>query len=146
MLQSFLIRALAALATCAALFTAPGALAQTTPPPPKVQVLYDAPSGTEWDKLGFAYAIMLRNLLGHFQAQVDLVPVQQYQTGGVEKYDATFYMGSAYDNQLPAAFLADTMSTTKPAKHGHGSCMHASHFDHDRAFRLALWLRRAAVG
>jgi uncharacterized protein YdaL len=116
MLKSFLLRAIAALAACAALFTAPAALAQTTtpPPPPKVQVLYDAPSGTEWDKLGLAYAIMLRNLLGHFDAQVDLVPVQQYQAGGVEKYSATFYMGSAYDNPLPPAFLADAATTAKP--------------------------------
>jgi uncharacterized protein YdaL len=62
-------------------------------------VLYDAPAGTEWEKLGFAYAIMLRNLLGHFDAQVDLVPVQQYTAGKVNGYDATFYLGAAYDNR-----------------------------------------------
>ena len=115
MLKSIFLRACAALATAAALFGGPAAEAQTTtPPPPTVQVLYDAPSGTEWDKLGLAYAIMLRNLLGHFDAQVDLVPVQQYQAGGTEKYSATFYLGAAYDHQLPAAFLSDVMSTTKP--------------------------------
>ncbi|MDB5860549.1 MAG: papd-like protein, partial [Ramlibacter sp.] len=108
-----LSRAFAALAACAALFGTPAALAQT-PPPPTVQVLYDAPSGTEWDKLSFAYAIMLRNLLGHFDAQVSMVPVQQYTPGSVEKYSATFYLGGAYDHQLPAAFLADAMATTKP--------------------------------
>ena len=114
MLKSFFLRACAALAACAALFGAPAALAQTTPPPPTVQVLYDAPSGTEWDKLGFAYAIMLRNLLGHFSAKVDLLPVQQYQAGATEKYSATFYLGAAYDHQLPAAFLSDAVATTKP--------------------------------
>jgi uncharacterized protein YdaL len=115
MLKSFVLRAVAALAAAAAMLGVSTVQAQTTtPPPPTVQVLYDAPSGTEWDKLGFAYAIMLRNLLGHFNAQVDLVPVQQYQAGGTEKYSATFYLGAAYDNQLPAAFLADAMSTTKP--------------------------------
>ena len=69
-------------------------------------MLYDAPSGTPWDKLGFAYAIMLRNLLGHFDAQVDLMPVQQYTAGKVNGYDATFYLGAYYDHQLPAAFLS----------------------------------------
>jgi uncharacterized protein YdaL len=85
----------------------------TTTAAPKVLALYDAPVGTPWDKLGFAYTIMLRNLLGHFDAQVDLLPVQLYTAGKVGAYDATFYMGSAYDNPLPAAFLADAMATTK---------------------------------
>ncbi|MBC5783126.1 DUF2334 domain-containing protein [Ramlibacter sp. USB13] len=91
----------------------------TTPPPastttpPKVLVLYDAPSGTPWDKLPQAYAIMLRNLLGHFDAAVDMVPVQQYAAGAVENYTATFYLGGIYDNQLPAAFLGDAATTTK---------------------------------
>jgi uncharacterized protein YdaL len=81
---------------------------------PRVLVLYDRPSGTEWDKLGLAYAIMLRNLLGHFQAQVDLRPVQQYVAGQVDTYTHTFYLGAIYDHQVPAAFLADAASTTKP--------------------------------
>jgi uncharacterized protein YdaL len=81
--------------------------------PPKVLALYDLPSGTSWDKLGFAYTIMLRNLLGHFDAQVDMVPVQQYTAGRMEGYTATFYMGAAYDHQLPAAFLSDANTTSK---------------------------------
>ncbi len=112
MLKSMLVRILAALAACAALIGSPAALAQTTPPP-KALVLYDAPSGTEWDKLGYAYAIMMRNLLGHFAADVDLVPVQQYTAGSVENYTATFYLGAAYDHQLPPAFLNDAVTTTK---------------------------------
>ena len=114
MLKSLLKRAFAAFAAGVALLSAPAVLAQTAPPPPKVQVLYDAPTGSEWDKLGFAYAIMMRNLLGHFNAQVDLVPVQQYVAGNTEKYNATFYLGAAYDHQLPAAFLNDAVTTTKP--------------------------------
>ncbi|MDB5857355.1 MAG: papd-like protein [Ramlibacter sp.] len=80
---------------------------------PKVLALYDAPVGTPFDKLGFAYTIMLRNLLGHFDATVDLMPVQQYTAGKVNSYDATFYMGSSYDFQLPAAFLSDASTTTR---------------------------------
>ncbi|NML45225.1 DUF2334 domain-containing protein [Ramlibacter sp. G-1-2-2] len=87
--------------------TAPGAS-------PRVLALYDAPVGTQWDKLGFGYAIMLRNLLGHFNAQVDLMPVSQYQAGALEGYDATFYLGAIYDNPIPDAFLADASTSTKP--------------------------------
>ena len=46
----------------------PSPLAAQARRPPKVLVLYDAPAGTEFEKLGMAYAIMLRNLLGHFDA------------------------------------------------------------------------------
>ena len=80
---------------------------------PKTLVLYDAPPGTEFEKLGMGYAIMLRNLLGHFDAQVDLVPVQNYTAGKVNAYDATFYLGAYYGNSLPAAFLSDAATTQK---------------------------------
>jgi uncharacterized protein YdaL len=81
--------------------------------PPKTLVLYDAPAGTEFEKLGFGYAIMLRNLLGHFDATVDLVAVQNYTAGQINAYDTTFYLGAYYDNALPAAFLSDAATTQK---------------------------------
>lgn len=84
-----------------------------TPTGPSVLVLYDAPSGTEYDKIGLAYAVMLRNLLGHFDAQVVLSPVQKYSPGAVNSFDATFYIGAAYDHPLPAAFLSDAATTTR---------------------------------
>jgi uncharacterized protein YdaL len=87
------------------------AQAQTTAP--KTLVLYDAPAGTEFEKLGLGYAIMLRNLLGHFDSQVDMVPVQNYTAGKVNNYDATFYLGAYYNNSLPAAFLSDAATTQK---------------------------------
>jgi uncharacterized protein YdaL len=108
---SLLKRFLVALAFGAALFAAPASQAQAAPP--NVLVVYDAPSGTEYDKLGLAYAIMLRNLLGHFQANVTLQPVQGYTAGEVNNFDATFYLGAIYANPLPAAFLADAATTTK---------------------------------
>ena len=88
------------------------AQAQTTVVP-KTLVLYDAPPGTQFEKLGMSYAIMLRNLLGHFDAQVDMVPIQNYTAGKINAYDSTFYLGAYYDNALPAAFLADASTTTK---------------------------------
>ncbi|MBC5785132.1 DUF2334 domain-containing protein [Ramlibacter sp. USB13] len=56
---------------------------------------------------------MLGNLLGHFDAKVDLVPVHRYAAGQMAAHDATFYLGAAYDTQLPTAFLADAAATTK---------------------------------
>jgi uncharacterized protein YdaL len=107
-MQKFL-RLLAAASMLLAICLAP-AQAQTVV---KTMVLYDAPAGTQFEKLGLAYAIMLRNLLGHFDSTVDLVPVQNYTAGKINSYDATFYMGSYYDNQLPAAFLSDAATTQK---------------------------------
>jgi uncharacterized protein YdaL len=104
------LRTLFALLALAAALVTPLAQAQTVP---KVLVLYDAPPNTEFEKLGFSYAIMLRNLLGHFDANTDLVPVQQYTAGRMANYDATFYMGAYYDNQVPQAFLADAATTAK---------------------------------
>ena len=82
---------------------------------PSVLVLYDAPVGTEFDKLGFGYAIMLRNLLGHFDAQgrpaagaATTRPARSRPTS------ATFYLGASYDNPIPPAFLADVATTAKP--------------------------------
>ena len=80
---------------------------------PRALILYDAPPGTAYTKLGLGYAIMLRNLLGHFDSQVDMVPVHDYVAGQVNNYDATFYLGAYYDNQVPPAFLADVTTTTK---------------------------------
>jgi uncharacterized protein YdaL len=113
MLKTLFTRFLVALAACAALWGGAAQAQQAPVTGPRTLVMYDAPSGTEWDKLGFAYAIMLRNLLGHFNATVDLKPIGTYTAGTVNNYDATFYLGAAYDHPVPPAFLADTMSSTK---------------------------------
>lgn len=89
------------------------AVQPSVPAAPRALVLYDAPQGNEFTKLGQAYAIMMRNLLGHFDATVDLVPVDQYTAGKVNDYDATFYLGAYFDNQLPTAFKDDVMTTDK---------------------------------
>jgi uncharacterized protein YdaL len=79
----------------------------------KTLIVYDAPAGDTYEKLGLAYTIMLQNLLGHFDGTVDTEPVQNYTAGQVENYTATFYMGSNYDSPLPASFLHDVTSTNK---------------------------------
>jgi uncharacterized protein YdaL len=54
---------------------------------------------------------MLRNLLGHFDAQVDLVPVQQYTAGAGEQLQRHLLPRRRLRHQLPAAFLADAATT-----------------------------------
>jgi uncharacterized protein YdaL len=103
---------LSALMLCCLLGTGIGAQAQTTAL--KALVLYDAPAaGVDGNRLGKAYAIMLRNLLGHWNTTVDLVPMQSYTAGKLEGYSATFYLGSYFDLQIPASFLIDVNATTK---------------------------------
>lgn len=80
---------------------------------PSVLVLYDAPTGQAYEKLGRAYAIMLANLLGRWDAKIVLQPVQGYQAGMVESHQATFYLGSHYDNPLPDALLRDATQTSR---------------------------------
>jgi uncharacterized protein YdaL len=75
-------------------------------------ILYDKPSG-EFAKLGLVYATMLRNLLGHFNMTADFLSVDAYTAGRIENYTTTFYIGSIYDNPIPAAFLNDVRNTTK---------------------------------
>jgi len=87
-------------------------------PSHKVLVLYDEPQGKEFQKLGKAYAIMLRNLIGHWNPTVDVVPVEQYTAGKMEQYHASMYVGSYYrgaaaDLLLPASLLADVSKTKK---------------------------------
>ncbi|MDC8758285.1 DUF2334 domain-containing protein [Janthinobacterium fluminis] len=76
-------------------------------------ILYDAPPGGDYEKLGLIYTIMLKNLLGHFAGTVVEMPVQNYVAGQTENYTSIFYIGSNYDNPLPAAFLQDVTTTSK---------------------------------
>lgn len=86
------------------------------PPPsgPSVLVLYDVAKGTQFEKLGRGYAVMLGNLLGHFDARVQLLPVGEYTSGLTQQVDATFYLGTVHNSEIPQAFLQDALVTTKP--------------------------------
>lgn len=75
-----------------------------------VQVFYDDDGG-----LGRESALMLLNLLGHFpQYQQVLGPIESYQAGDIERCDATFYLGTEYDNGLPEDFLEDFRNADMP--------------------------------
>ena len=107
MFRKLVLRVMLALAACAAMLG--GAHAQQAATKgPRVLMLYDRAYGTDYEKLGFAYAIMLRNLLGPLRCAVDLQPVQQLQRGHDEHATTRPSISAPiYDNPLPAAFLAD---------------------------------------
>lgn len=74
-------------------------------------VLYDSTGPYAW--LGEIYAVETANLAGHF-GSVTRKKVTQYAAGDIAKYTATIYIGSTYDEPLPASFLADVRTATRP--------------------------------
>src|SRR5262249_42099532 len=62
---------------------------------------------------GRIHAMFLANLLGHFPTwQTIVAPIETYQAGDLDRCRANFYLGTYFDNQLPAAFLADYATTS----------------------------------
>lgn len=74
-------------------------------------VLYDT-SG-EWGYLGELYAIQVANLASHF-GPWRAKPVSDYARGELSAYAAVVYVGSTYDEPLPAAFLEDVLAGRVP--------------------------------
>ena len=74
------------------------------PAGPRVLVLYDPGDGG--DPRGREHALLLANLLGHFNARSRLAPVSAYRAGQLNEHDALFYLGSVYDQ--PARFAPDS--------------------------------------
>lgn len=79
---------------------------------PKTLILYDYRPNDSFGKLGKAYAIMLRNLLGHFTTNITMIPIDSYVAGSANSFDATFYLGTYYGNTVNSAFLSDAKATT----------------------------------
>jgi uncharacterized protein YdaL len=74
-------------------------------------VLYDTTN--TWGFLGELYAMAAGNLASHF-GQITAEPVADYVSGQVNDYTATIYLGSTYNEPIPAAFLNDVLSTARP--------------------------------
>jgi uncharacterized protein YdaL len=77
----------------------------------KTLVLYDTTGAYGW--LGEVYATQTANLSSHFGSWT-AAPVTGYKAGDLTAYTAVIYLGSTYDEALPAAFLTDVAATTKP--------------------------------
>jgi uncharacterized protein YdaL len=74
-------------------------------------IVYDDTSEYAW--IAEAYATQIANLSGRFGSH-EAVRASAYTPGLIEAHTATIYVGSVYDNPLPAAFLADVQATAKP--------------------------------
>jgi uncharacterized protein YdaL len=74
-------------------------------------VLYDT-SG-DWGYLGELYAIQVANLASHFGAWT-AKPVTKYRRGEMAAYAVVVYVGSSYDEPLPAWFLEDVLEGPVP--------------------------------
>jgi uncharacterized protein YdaL len=77
----------------------------------KTLVLYDTTGDYGW--MGEVYATQTANLSSHFGSWT-AAPVVSYRAGDLSAYTAVIYLGSTYDEPLPAAFLDDVTATTKP--------------------------------
>ena len=109
------------LAATTASFSAAGAAAAATNPQQAVTwgtpgsattlVLYDTTNTYGW--LGELYAMGAGNLASHF-GTVTAEPAVDYVQGQVNDYTATIYLGSTYNEPLPASLLNDVLSTTHP--------------------------------
>jgi len=72
-------------------------------------VLYDDSGPYAW--LGELYAAGAAALASHFGAWTAL-PVSRYARGTLRAYDAAIYVGSTFDQPLPAAFMDDVLAET----------------------------------
>lgn len=93
---------------------------------PTVLVLYD--TAGPYGYIGEAYAIMLRNLLGHFNVTPVALPVAQYDTVRNDARVQTFYLGSTYEE---ASYYAP----------GSAGALSYAHFSQDVATGMpAVWI------
>ena len=74
-------------------------------------VLYDRTG--PWGWVGELDAIMTTNLVGHF-GRWTAKPVQEYRAGELARSTAAIYLGTTYDERLPAAFLRDVLAGPQP--------------------------------
>ncbi len=82
-----------------------------------VAIYYDPPASGRADgdyTHGMMKAVMLRNLLGHFNTDVQIFPVDEYKSGDIDNYDALMYIGSVENQTMRHAFLSDVYETKKP--------------------------------
>jgi len=72
---------------------------------PKVLILYDTAGEYGW--MGKANAVLLENLLGHFEANVTSKPAENYMKGELSGFDTVFYLGTSYLESLPSSGYSD---------------------------------------
>jgi hypothetical protein len=83
---------------------------QATAPTRTVRVYYSdpLPTSSPYRDGGSFHAIMLKNLLGQYDnVQVVSKPISQYVAGDAASSLRTFYIGTVFDEKIPASFLQD---------------------------------------
>jgi uncharacterized protein YdaL len=89
--------------------------------PRQVLILHDSSGPTGF--VGKDYAILLENLLGHFDSEITVQPVSSYTEGTIEEHDATFYIGSTFNEESYLtdqpldnyrSFIKDAATSSKP--------------------------------
>lgn len=91
---------------------APHSTAWGTPAlPGRTLILYDT-TGT-WGWLGQLYAMALGNLASHLGMAV-AQPVVDYKAGEISRFTSVMYVGSTYDEPIPASFISDVISSSTP--------------------------------
>ena len=101
----------ASTASAAIHLSSPGTGAWGAPGHASTLVLYDSTGA--YGYLGTMYALAAGNLATHF-GTVTAEPVTAYQAGQVNAFTATIYLGSTYNEPIPAAFLTDVIASTHP--------------------------------
>ena len=77
-----------------------------------VAIIYDGPDLPLAE--GFLGAHYIKNLLGHFALQGELIRLADYQPGQLSHYRAAFYIGSGANTLVPPRFLRDVRSSKQP--------------------------------
>ena len=75
-----------------------------------VLIIYDEPSRSNLHR-DQSDAIALRQLLGHFNVEVDLVTTGDYQDGAAHRYSRIFYLGLKEGQTLPGYLVNDLART-----------------------------------
>ncbi len=77
-----------------------------------VNIYYDRTDDpTYW--MGKTYATFTQNLLGHFpEYQQRVSPIELYEEGEVDQCEATIYLGSYFNNNIPEQFKKDVVNAT----------------------------------
>ena len=79
---------------------------------PRVLIVHDPPLPVTPSVLSMVPALV--NLLGHFDCRIEVVESEAYESGQVDQYDATIYVGLHTGARLPEALLRDIHETAKP--------------------------------
>jgi uncharacterized protein YdaL len=80
-------------------------------PPPRTLVLYD--DAGDWSWMGEVYAIQAGHLASHF-GDWAAKPISRYEPGDLGRHALAVYVGSTWDQPLPAAFLDDVLAECAP--------------------------------